>query len=25
MRVDFDGIEINAPEDVEQWHSKNSH
>ena len=25
MRVDFDGIEINAPEDVEQWHNKNSH
>ena len=25
MRVDFNGIEINAPEDVEQWHSKNFH
>jgi len=25
MRVDFDGIEINAPEDVELWHNKNFH
>jgi len=25
IRVDFDGIEINAPEDVEQWHNKNFH
>lgn len=25
MRVDFNGIEINAPEDVELWHNKNFH
>ena len=25
MRVDFNGIEINEPEDVKQWHNKNFH
>jgi 3-deoxy-manno-octulosonate cytidylyltransferase (CMP-KDO synthetase) len=25
VKVDFDGIEINTPEDLEKWHKQNSH
>ena len=25
VKVDFNGIEINTPEDLEKWHKQNSH
>ena len=25
LNVNFNGVEINTPEDLEEWHNKNSH